>query len=372
MVTVVVINAIIESLNQTLRVTGISNQALNEERDQLEKRSRDLERRETQIRTATQISRTISAQLDPEKLFTQVVELILERFDLYYVGIFLLDPGGEFAVLKAGTGEAGKAMLEAGHKLPVAGTSMIGWAVSRQQARIALDVGEDAVRFENPNLPYTRSELAIPMISGNQVLGAITIQSHLPNAFDKNDIVILEGIADSLAIAHENAILFKQIRSNLEEIHKLNQRYLADEWMEVVSTKGDVSYSFENKNYETIREEPFETIEKPLILRDQVMGQIILEGDSCSLDSEDETFIESVATQAVLALENIRLMESTQRSAHHNRVVAELSQKVWESTDMDTILRTTLYELAEALQASNGLIRLEIPQESDPSLPIQS
>ncbi|KPL07099.1 hypothetical protein AMJ86_05910 [bacterium SM23_57] len=136
-------------------------------------------------------------------------------------------------------------------------------------------------------------------------------------------------------------------------------------------TKGDVSYSFENKNFETIREEPLETIEKPLILRDQVIGQIILEGDSRSLDSEDETFIESVATQAALALENVRLMEATQRSAHHNRVVAELSHKVWESTDMDTILQTTLYELAEALQASNGLIRLEIPQESDESLPTQ-
>jgi GAF domain-containing protein/HAMP domain-containing protein len=253
------------------------------------------------------------------------------------------------------------------------------------------------------------SWLGVPMIIRDEIIGAIVVQDlEQEHRFDENDMRLLTTLAAQIAIAVRNTRLIETVQKRsvsdrqLYEITNKIRRQIdiqgilsttAQELSKVLSirstrltispelmdrvingnsgTKGDVSYSFENKNFETIREEPLETIEKPLILRDQVIGQIILEGDSRSLDSEDETFIESVATQAALALENVRLMEATQRSAHHNRVVAELSHKVWESTDMDTILQTTLYELAEALQASNGLIRLEIPQESDESLPTQ-
>jgi GAF domain-containing protein/DNA-binding LacI/PurR family transcriptional regulator len=174
-------------------------------------------RHSAQLETAAGVSRASSSILDPDELIRQAVDLIRDRFDLYYAGLFLVDQAGEWtdepgkwAVLRAGTGEAGRQMLERKHKLEVGGTSMIGWCVANQRARIALDVGEEAVRFENPFLPETRSELALPLVSRGQVIGALTIQSTQEAAFSDEDIAALQTMADQLANAIENAHLFEQ------------------------------------------------------------------------------------------------------------------------------------------------------------------
>ncbi|HID90141.1 MAG TPA: GAF domain-containing protein, partial [Anaerolineae bacterium] len=158
---------------------------------------------------------------DGEELLPQTVELIRERFDLYYVGIFLLDETGQWAVLRAGTGEAGKRMLQQGHKLEVGGRSMIGWCTAHGEARIALDVGAEAVRFDNPLLPETRSEMALPLVSRGRVIGAMTIQSDKPAAFTEEDITALQTMADQLATAIENARLFAETQQALKETQEL-------------------------------------------------------------------------------------------------------------------------------------------------------
>jgi GAF domain-containing protein len=173
------------------------------------------------------VSRAATSFLDPEELIQQVVNLVRERFDLYYAGLFLVDRTGEWtgepgrwAVLRAGTGEAGRQMMKAGHKLEIGGSSMIGWCVANAQARIALDVGEEAVHFENPWLPETHSEMALPLISRGQIVGAMSIQSTEEAAFSDEDIAVLQTMADQLAIAIENARLFEQaqIRAEREQL----------------------------------------------------------------------------------------------------------------------------------------------------------
>jgi GAF domain-containing protein/DNA-binding LacI/PurR family transcriptional regulator len=174
-------------------------------------------RHSAQLETAAEVSRASSSILDPDELIRRAVDLIRDRFDLYYAGLFLVDETGEWtgepgkwAVLWAGTGEAGRQMLGQKHKLEIGGTSMIGWCVANQRARIALDVGEEAVRFENPFLPETRSELALPLVSRGQVIGALSIQSSQEAAFSDEDIAALQTMADQLANAIENAHLFEQ------------------------------------------------------------------------------------------------------------------------------------------------------------------
>jgi PAS domain S-box-containing protein len=183
-----------------------------------------LKYRSTQLQTAAEVSRAVSSILDPQELIQQVADLICERFDLYYVGLFLVEQdetaaedSGSWAVLHAGTGEAGKIMLEAGHRLRVGGSSMIGWCIANQEARIALDVGQEAVRFENPWLPKTRSELALPLISRGQAVGALTIQSAQEAAFSEEDIVVLQTMTDQLANAIVNARLFEQAQQEIAE-----------------------------------------------------------------------------------------------------------------------------------------------------------
>jgi PAS domain S-box-containing protein len=176
-----------------------------------------LERRSTLLQVATEVSRAASAILDPAKLGQKVVDLVRNRFGLYYVGLFLSDNQDEYALLSAASGKAGKAMLESGHKLPLGNTSMIGGCIVDRQPRIALDVGAEAVRFNNPLLPRTRSELALPLITRGQTIGAISIQSAEEAAFSHEDIATFQTMADQLANAIMNARLYEQLQKELEE-----------------------------------------------------------------------------------------------------------------------------------------------------------
>ncbi|HID62550.1 MAG TPA: GAF domain-containing protein, partial [Anaerolineae bacterium] len=201
-----------------------------EEQEQIRKALQGvISRYALQLTTAAEVSRAASSILDLAELLPEVVNLIRDRFNFYYVGLFLLDASGEYAVLRAGTGEAGRQMLEMGHKLEVGGTSMIGWCTAHSKARIALDVGKEAVRFDNPLLPETRSEMALPLISRGRVIGAMTIQSDKPAAFSEEDIAALQTMADQLANAIENARLFEEEQA---------QRRLADNLLEITRTVG--------------------------------------------------------------------------------------------------------------------------------------
>jgi PAS domain S-box-containing protein len=210
------------------KVTGLVGVSRNiTERKQAEaERERllaDLERHALQLQTAAEVSRAASSVLDLDVLIRQVVNLVRERFDLYYAGLFLVDEAGEWAVLRAGTGEAGRQMLEQRHRLEVGSGSMIGWCVANREPRIALDVGEEAVRFENPFLPETRSELALPLVSRGKAIGALTIQSAQEAAFSDEDIAVLQTMADQLANAIQNARLFDRAQIQANEMSILSE-----------------------------------------------------------------------------------------------------------------------------------------------------
>jgi PAS domain S-box-containing protein len=179
-------------------------------------------KRTIQLQTAAEVSRAVTSILDVNILLPNVVELIRSHFDYYYVGIFLVDEKREWAILRAATGEMGKQMLEHGHRLAVKDSSMVGWSLVHRTARIALDVGVDAVQFRNPVLPLTRSEMALPLITHGEAIGAMTIQSVIPAAFSRVDITALQSLADQVANAIENARLFTERTSLINELEKQN------------------------------------------------------------------------------------------------------------------------------------------------------
>ncbi|MBN1179057.1 MAG: GAF domain-containing protein [Anaerolineae bacterium] len=189
---------------------------------------REVERRALQLATAAQVSHAATSILDPDELLQQVVELAYQRLHLYYAGLFLVDLTGErtgepgkWAVLRAGTGEAGRQMVSDGHRLEVGGDSMIGRCVAEKEARIALYAGEERVRFRNPLLPDTRSEMALPLLARGKVIGAMTVQSDREAAFTDDDIAVLQTMADQVATAIENARLFRQTEGALLETEAL-------------------------------------------------------------------------------------------------------------------------------------------------------
>ncbi len=353
--------SLVRGMDATLKKQQETARELEKERESLEgrvqERTDDMMRRLTQLRTAVEVVQSVSSLLDPQELLQRVVTLLQERMNLYYAGIFLVDEYQQYAVLRAGTGEAGRRMLAAGHRLQIGGSSMIGWTVSNQKARIALDVGQEAVRFNNPVLPLTRSELAIPIRSSGKALGAMTIQSTQPNAFDDADIMVFQGVADSVAVAIENARLFQQTQQNLDEIRALNQQYLGAAWTEMVNIHGRLQYSYENPSGSTGNE-----MSVPITLRDQVIGRITLSTAAGQLSEEERQLVEAITTQTALALESARLLEETQRRALQEEKVNTLTTQFSRAISIEEILKIALTELGQLPSVSEVAVHL-LPQE---------
>jgi GAF domain-containing protein len=360
-------------LRESFRTAQSLSEELEQEHGTLEQRSQDLERRVTQIRTAAEISRSLGTILDSQTLLQNVVDLVKNRFDLYYIGVFLVDENKRYAVLSVGSDEPGQRMLQEGHKLIIGGSSMVGWATAHAKPRIALDVGQEAIRFKNPHLPLTRSELALPIAIGNQILGAISVQSTEPEAFDDDDIIVLQGIADSLAVALENASLFQQFEESLKEIQHLNRQYLGEAWTEILAeTEQELSYA---KDLAPTSEGQAEEVNIPLVLRgEQVIGNITLETDRAELNPEEKEFIDAVSTQAALALESARLLDEANKRLEREQTLHQLTTKFAQTLDFELLLQTVVLELGQLPIVKEASIHvvpprdIEEPQNGNPPL----
>lgn len=331
----------------------------------LEQRSQrstlDLERRLIQMRTAAEIIGNIDRRMQSGRLLFEVAELVRSRFDLYYVGIFLLDENNEYAKLSAGTGEAGRRMLADEHKLAVGGDSMIGQCLSTGQARIALDVGQESRRFNNPYLADTRSELALPIVSGEKILGAMTAQSDRASAFDETDILVLQSITTPLASALENARLISEVQSNLHEIQALHRQYLTRSWGEVsTADAGEIDYTFQSSTPRPGRGK----VNVPLVLRGNVIGELEMETDHLELTADEKKLIDSVTAQAALALENARLVEETQSSAGRERMINQFTSEISKSLDLDSVLKATVRELGRLPHVVEVSVHVGSPDRS--------
>ncbi len=359
----ILVSSIVFALRRNLEGTLDESQQLTiileRERQRLERQGRALQRRLAQLRTASEISRVAATLLDEQELMEKVIALVQERFDLYYVGVFLLDERGEYAVLKAGTGEAGQKMLQAGHRLAVGGTSMIGWSIANRQPRIALDVGEDAVRFDNPYLPLTRSELALPLISRGEVLGAMTIQSERPEAFDQDDLIVLQGIADALANALSNARLFRTTQEALQELEALHTQFMIGAWSDLPA-EGWQIVSGEKEEEGNGRSATAHLLRLPLRLRQMPIGEVILERNE-PWTAEDQALAQAMVTQASLALENASLVIESLRRATQEQILGQISARVGTTLDLDQMLRIALRELQQALDLREAEIQLVAP-----------
>ena len=180
-------------------------QQLEERSHALQEANYALQRRAIQAEASAEVGRAITSIFDINELLKQTATLISDRFGFYHVGIFLMDVTGEWAILREATGEAGARMKAEGHRLAVGETSMVGWTAAHRQPRIALDVGEDAVHFAHPLLPLTRSEMTLPLMVGDQLLGVLNVQSTEEAAFDEDDVRTLQSMADQVAVAIQNA-----------------------------------------------------------------------------------------------------------------------------------------------------------------------
>lgn len=345
---------------------------------QVADRAHDLEQRSAYLEATADVGRVAASILEADQLVRDVVELIRERFDLYYVGLFLVDGSGEWAVLQAGTGEAGRTMLAHGHRLRVGGDSMIGWTVAEGQARVALLAEEDAVRLSTPELPETRSEVALPLRSRGRVFGALTVQHTQPGTFDEDTVAVLQTMADQVAVALDNARLFTESQEALVAARNAYGQQGQEAWRELLHSRRDWGYRYVSRTlalaegdwrpemiqagqsgqivYGDGQEEA--TLSIPIEIGGEVVGVLGFrkgEGDETWTVEETE-LLEAFVRQLEMALDSARLYQDTQRRAAEDRLIGEVTARIRETLDIDTVLQTAIREMGVAL----GLPRVEV------------
>jgi len=339
-----------------------------------------IEKRVSQIQAVAEVGKAVAAQRDLEELLNRATHLISNRFGYYHVGIFLLDPRNEYAILRAANSSGGKVMLEREHKLKIGIEGIVGTVAGSDQARIALDVGEDAVYFDNPDLPQTRSEIALPLIAGGEVLGVLDVQSVEANAFTEDDIPTLQILADQLATAVQNARLLRDTQEALFTARKATGEISQKGWQslleninttgyiglthgEVISSSEEMDINIKNSlmtgNY--VVSEDQHSISIPIIARGQTIGMLRLKKPSHAepWNPEEIADVESLSDQISNALESARLFNDAQRRAAREFTIGTISERLGSSMDINGIMETAVRELGNIMSEAEIAVQLE-------------
>lgn len=350
--------------------------------ERVAQRTSELERRTAQVQVAAEIARdtsslTASGEMESVQfLMERAINLIRERFGFYHAGIFLLDPKKEFAVIQAATGEAGRLLIEKGHKLKVGETGIVGYATGHGKPRISGDVTRDPNHFRNPLLPDTHSEMALPLRIGEQVIGALDVQSTELNAFSEDDVTILQTMADQLAVAIENARLLQNIQSNLVELERLYNQYERKAWEQTSHQQPVLGYSYGSSGLQPLpdssimqtsqeKEKLTEPITIPLEVRKVPIGSLEVWPQEEGFLPEDKEFLQEVGRRISQAMESARLFEESQARAYREETINRVANQVRSSINMETVLQNTVRELGKALGATRTFIQLGVPDENN-------
>lgn len=349
---------------------------------ELELANRLNERRARQFKAVTSVMNIVSTIQELDTLLPRVTQVISEQFEIYHTGIFLLDSSRKYAVLRAANSEGGQKMLVRGHKLQVGQTGIVGFVTATGQPRIALDVGTDAVFFDNPDLPNTHSEIALPLQFAGQIIGALDVQSTEANAFNDDDIDALVTLANQVAVAINNANTIEQAQQSLSEAQSALGETTREAWQVLRPKTIGLGLQLTETSVKPL-EEPLEgshvqdalkkgrtalatdqqnrsSLAIPIRLRDQVIGvmQINPRGRN-SLSDDDTDIAVAVAQRLSLAIESATLLQSTQQRADIERVTTDITTRISSSTRFETILQTAAQELSRALGGSDVLVQIE-------------
>jgi GAF domain-containing protein len=360
----------IQRVNQELESLG------NELEQRVEIRTEELAlanqktaHRTEQLTAIAELARSLTDIQDLETLLPAITTFVSQRLSYYHVGIFLNDENEIFSVLRATNSEGGQKMMERGHRLRIGTEGIVGYVVNAGRPRIALDVGADAVYFDNPELPDTHSEMALPLRLGSEIIGALDIQSTEANAFSTEDMSIFSTLADQVAIAIQNARLLAQAQAALRDVETAYAQQTARAWQDFSK-----SHSIDGYRFDGLEPKPIDNssnsntkfdsrLTLPMRLRGQTIGKLKFKTiDENRVWSQEEIALaEAALERAAIALENARLLEEAQRRAAREFTTSEVANKISSSTNIDTILRSTVEELGRKIPGAQ--VAFEISSE---------
>lgn len=380
----------VQDINRELQdVKANLEQRVEDRAAELDAANKQTSRRAVQLQTITELSESIAQLKDLNDIFPAATRLISERFGFYHVGIFLIDRDREFAILQAANSEGGKRMLQRSHRLKL-GTGVVGFAAQAGRPHIALDVGTDAVFFDNPDLPDTRSEISLPLKSRGDTIGVLDVQSRQPGAFSSEDLQVLTALANQVAIALENARLLTEARAALIQVQEVYNEFTRTEWGRTVSRAVQSGFRYQTGHIEmldkrlrnpeiisaiqsgdVVTNQTHRTNEKraamavPVKLRGEVIGILHIEANDPTKEwQEDEvSLVQAVAERAALAMENARLFQDARRRAAKERLISEATSRISSALNIENILHTTAEELERVLGGSEVLIQFQSKEQ---------
>lgn len=377
--TAVLLNLAIKRQEEVLALVRQGEELLTSANAELEQRVKErtgellnanqqVEERARQLQIVADVARTATSIQELGTLLNPLTHLISQRFGYYHVGIFLLDEQNQYAILEASNTEGGLVMLKRGHRLKVGEQGIVGFVTSRGESRIALNVGQDSVFFNNPDLPDTRSELALPLKIGETILGALDLQSVEENAFTQADVSVLSILADQVAVAIQNARSSEQAQRALLEADLATRQLSGEAWKGYAKSIQSKGYRYDGVKSEALKEASASRNENgslsiPVQLRGQTIGRLKLKASDAARNwTEDErAIIESTAERVAIAMEGARLLEEAQKRAARESFLSDVGAKLGTSFQLDSILRDTVEELGQNLQGSTVSFQLINP-----------
>ena len=367
---------------------GIAQSERSTLEQRVEKRTQDLadanqvnEHRAQMFQAIAQVTRAIISTQNLQDLLPQVTQAISQYFGFYHIGIFLINTSQDYAVLSAANSEGGQRMLERNHKLRVGQVGIVGYAAGTAKPRIALDTGEDAIYFNNPDLPETRSEMALPLIqTGGQIIGVLDIQSTEPNAFNREDIEILITLADQVSMAIANALLYEKTQKNLLESEMLYRRDMQVGWKKFThiqkiagvrrvgmntslykdSMKLPGAKEVMNSGTAYVKNDKTSQIIMPVKLRGETVGILNVKTNENRNWTDDQMdIITAIVERAALSIENSRLLAESRMAVEKERAISEISTKINANAQIEMILKTVVRELGNQIGDAQVSVEIE-------------
>lgn len=341
---------------------------------ELERYTTILERQTGRLKVAAGVARQLSAILDVHQLLDQAVHLISNEFGFYHVGLFMVGEPGEYAILRAVSSEGGRSMLERGYRVPVGGGSAVGHVAASGEHRILLDVGEEAVSFDNPDLPDTRSEMCLPLRRGDRIVGVLDIHSAQEAAFSEQDALGFQPLADQLTVSIENARLVEHAERQLRETERLYGEYSAAAWAELLSPDHPLGYVYDRVDVLPAADLPLptlaldgggeepvgSTLAVPLQVRGQTIGVLGVQESNAAREwsPEEMAIVEAVGDQVAMALDSARLFGETRVHADELAVLNELAQNLAARLTINDVLEETYQGVARLLDTTSFYVAL--------------
>jgi GAF domain-containing protein len=328
---------LMDGLQRALQDTRESNRSLQSLSDKLEAR---VEERTRDLTLAVETGHKISQMRDLDRLFKDAIDRICEQFNLYYGQIYLVDDREQRLVIRAGTGSVGAELMRRAHFLSLSSSSINGLAVIEQRAIIVADTQENPIFRPNSLLPDTRSEMAVPLMLNERVVGVLNLQDNQPETFSLETLPVFLMVADQLAVAMQNARLFTEIAQARAEVDAAARRMAREGWGEYLDgiNQGErIGVQYNLTAVSPLTDEipaaspDSGVLQVPVTVADEPVGMIHIEaGDERFWTEEKQALVTAVARQVGQQVENLRLLAETDRYRNEaEQALRRMRREAW-------------------------------------------